>query len=59
MTGRRLYDLMCDEWAKETQWAREKAEFFPQNPPFAWAFLKHADRATFNRVAARIKSTKR
>lgn len=59
MTGRRLYDLLCDEWSKRGVYDRDRGKVMRCQEPVAWPFLSHAERTTFSRIAARIKGVRR
>ena len=50
MTGRRLYDALCDAWAREGSFPRSQSKILAEVPR-AWPFLTAADRATFNAAA--------
>ena len=58
MTGRRLYDLLCDGWIEQTNWSREHGNLLPAQL-LAWPFLTAAERSALNKAAARIKGIKR
>lgn len=54
MTGRRLYDLVCDGWALSGSYTRG-SEFNTLLPkaPLAWPFLSDQERRAFSHAAAR------
>lgn len=66
MTGRRLYELVCDarydnfypryEGGVASLTTDEVGD--DQTPP-AWAYLKRSERKTWNAVAVRLKGVKR
>lgn len=63
MTGRRLYDLVCDGWASTGEYWRSPERGtnvlgLPAKPP-AWPFLSDAEKRTFNSAAARLKGVRR
>lgn len=58
MTGRRLYDLLCDAHAKRFNNARANSHILDETPP-AWLFLPLGDRLTLNDAAKRLKCGKR
>lgn len=59
MTGRRLYDLLCDEWARNRLYERERAPNLLRVTPPAWPFLEPAERSTLNRTAERSTPKRR
>lgn len=58
MTGRRLYDLFCDEHERRPQWSRDENLGLSQSL-IAWPFLTHSERMMFNAIARRPKGVKR
>lgn len=64
MTGKRLYELLCDEWGKRSYWDRKhlpdgKDWCLADDHLPAWAFLRPYEKRTFNAVAERITRTRR
>jgi hypothetical protein len=61
MTGRKLYDLLCDAYAEQGTWGRQFAQFFPgkDEPIVAWAFLSQTERRAFSRAAAKATPKRR
>lgn len=56
MTGRRLYDAVCDGWSKQWQGYRKHSavlRFIPQEPVH-WSFLGDSERRAFNDAARRL-----
>lgn len=61
MTGRRLYELICDGWGGHQLWQRTSDYNrlgLPADLP-AWPFLSYAEKRTFNLAAARLKGVRR
>lgn len=61
MTGRRLYDLYCDahEDLVHDGWAQAREGGQTRAHRLAWPALTADDRRMWNRVASRLKGTKR
>ena len=59
MTGRKLYDTLCDAWAKQPHWATSSTSNTTLKPkPIAWPFLTNGERSAFN-AAARALTPKK
>jgi hypothetical protein len=54
MTGRRLYELVCDAHGDLPLWLRGRAEDQLPSSLKAWAHLTDAERRMFNGAARRI-----
>jgi hypothetical protein len=71
MTGRRLYELVCDGWGSLPTWDRTgpvsngegyglaRNNMTGAGTLPAWPFLSAAERTAWSRAAARIKGVKR
>lgn len=67
MTGRRLYDELCDSWqlTQRRHWDNVKKRYFGDSGavlegiPVAWAFLTNEERTAFHRAARRLTPKKR
>lgn len=64
MTGRRLYELLCDAHAERDAYYRNPDRFqgnrlgLVEELP-AWPFLAQGERRMFNQIAARLKGVRR
>jgi hypothetical protein len=57
MTGRRLYDILCDEVARAPNWSRDELQF--PKPLKAYTELCHAEKSVYVRAANRLKGVRR
>lgn len=60
MTGRRLYDLICDGWHAQGGWGRTRDYNVLLPPtPVAWPFLSGYEQKALSQAAARISKVRR
>lgn len=60
MTGRRLYDLLCDAHAARDLWYRRNANMLGLKEELvAWPHLSVGERRMFNQAAARLRGVRR